>query len=76
MVSAHPMPRACHGPIDSGGTKIWVHGICCHGERGPKPMKGRAWAAHVGCWCVLWLCFVLLLVQILLILWRRDRVPA
>jgi hypothetical protein len=29
-----------------------------HGERGLKPLEGRAAAAHVGC-CVLWLCFVL-----------------
>jgi hypothetical protein len=29
-----------------------------HGERGPKPLKDRAAAAHVGC-CVLWLCFLL-----------------
>ena len=26
-----------------------------HGGRGPKPLEGRAAAAHVGC-CVLWLC--------------------
>ena len=29
---------------------------CCHGERGPKPLVGRAAPAHVGC-CVL-LCFL------------------
>ncbi len=29
-----------------------------HGERGLKPLEGRAAAAHVGC-CVLWLCSVL-----------------
>jgi len=49
---------ALYGPIGSSSAKIWVHSGCCHGERGPKPLKGRAVAAHVGC-CVLWLCFVL-----------------
>jgi hypothetical protein len=58
MAKAQPMPLALYGPIGSSGAKIWVHGGCCHGERGPKPLKGRTAAAHVGC-CVLWLCFVL-----------------
>jgi len=58
MARAQPMLRALYGPIGSSGIKNWVHGRCCHGERGPKLLKGRAAAAHVGC-CVLWLCFVL-----------------
>ena len=65
ILRAQPMPRALYGPIGSSITKIWVHGGCCHGERGPMLLKGRAVAALVGC-CVLWLCFVLWLV--------RDRV--
>ena len=59
MARAQLMPRALYGPIGSSGSKIWVHGGgCCHGERGPKPLKGWAVAAHVDC-CVLSLCFVL-----------------
>jgi hypothetical protein len=58
IARAQPTPRALYGLIGSRGAKIWVHGRCCHGERGPKPLKGRAAVAHVGC-CVLWLCFVL-----------------
>jgi hypothetical protein len=58
MARVQPTSRALYGPIGSSGTKIWVHGGCCHGERGLKPLKGRAAAAHVGC-CMLWLCFVL-----------------
>ena len=55
MVRAQPTPRALYGPIGSSGAKIWVHGGCCHGERGPKPLKGRPAADHVGCcvFCVL-----------------------
>jgi hypothetical protein len=55
MVRAQPTPRALYGPIGSSGAKIWDHGGCCHGERGPKPLKGRAAADHVGCcvFCVL-----------------------
>jgi hypothetical protein len=49
----HPMHPAIDGPIGSSGAKIWVHGGCCHGERGPKPLKGQVVAANVGCW-VLW----------------------
>ena len=44
---AHRTPHACFRPIGSGGAT--------HGGRGPKPLEGRAAAAHVGC-CVLWLC--------------------
>jgi hypothetical protein len=58
MAIANPMARALHEPIGIIGAKIWGHGRCCHGGRGPKPLEGRAVAAHVGC-CVLWLCFVL-----------------
>jgi len=65
MVRAQPMSRALYGPIGSSGAKIWVHVRCCHGERGPKLLKGRAEAAHVGC-CMLWLCFVLWLAIVIL----------
>jgi hypothetical protein len=58
MARVHQMPRACYRLIGSSGAKICIHGRCCHGERGPKPLKGRVAAAHVDC-CVLWLCFVL-----------------
>jgi len=34
---------------------IWWRRWPTHGERGLKPLEGRAAAAHVGC-CVLWLC--------------------
>jgi hypothetical protein len=61
MVRAHWTPQVCYRLIESKGAKIWIHGGCCHGERGSKPLTGRAAAAHVGC-CVLWLCFVLWLV--------------
>jgi hypothetical protein len=57
----HPTPRALYGPIEISGAKIQVDGGCSHGERGQKPLKGGAVAAHVGC-CVLLLCFVLWLV--------------
>jgi hypothetical protein len=60
-VTALPMHCTNNGPIGSSGAKRWVHGGCCHGERGPKPLKSRAVAAYVGC-CVLWLYFVLWLV--------------
>ncbi len=53
---AHRTPRACFRPIGSCGSKIYVHGGFCHGERGPKLLVGRAAPAHVGC-CVL-LCFL------------------
>ena len=33
----------------------WQRRWPTHGGRGPKPLEGRAAAAHVGC-CVLWLC--------------------
>ncbi len=56
MARAHRAPCACYRPIGSRSAKIWVHGGCCHGERKPKLLEGRAAAAHVGC-CVLWLCF-------------------
>ena len=58
MTRAQATRRAFYGPIGSSGAKIWFHGGYCHGERGPKPLKGRTAAAHVSC-CVLWLCFVL-----------------
>jgi len=67
MARVQATPRALYGPIGSSGAKIWFHGRCCHGERGPKPLKGRAAVAHVGC-CVLWLCFVLWLA----IEWSTD----
>jgi hypothetical protein len=31
----HRMPRACYRLIGSRGTKIWIRGKCCHGERVP-----------------------------------------
>jgi hypothetical protein len=55
---AHPMARAFHGSIGSGGAMSWWRRWPTHGERGLKPLEGRAAAAHVGC-CVLWLCLVL-----------------
>jgi hypothetical protein len=55
---AHPTHRTIDRLIGSSGAKTWVYGGCCHEERGPKPLKGRAAVAHVGC-CVLRLCFVL-----------------
>ncbi len=58
VVRAHPMHPAIEGPIGSSGAKSWVHRGCCHEERGPKPLKCRAAAAHIIC-CVLCLCFVL-----------------
>ena len=58
MARAQAMLQALYGPIGSSGAKIWFHGRCCYGERGPKPLQGRVAAAHVGC-CVLWLRFVL-----------------
>ncbi len=59
MARVHQTPRACYRlMIGSGSTKIWSHSGCCHGNRGPKLLEGRAAAAHVGC-CVFWLCFVL-----------------
>jgi hypothetical protein len=63
LKSGKSAPDASHHQrtIGSSSVKIWVHGGCCHGERGSKPLKGRTAAAHVGC-CVLWLCFVLWLV--------------
>jgi hypothetical protein len=54
---AQPMPRVLYGPIGSSSAKLWVHGGCCHRERGPNPLKGRAaWLMLV---VVCWLCFVL-----------------
>ncbi len=58
MARAHQTPSACYRPIGSGSAKIWGHGGCCHGDREPKLLEGRAAVAHVGC-CVFWLCFVL-----------------
>ena len=52
---AHPMARAFHGPIGSGGAMSWWRRWPTHGERGLKPLEGRAAAAHFDC-CVLWLC--------------------
>ena len=52
---AHRTPRACFRPIGSGGAMSWRRRWPTHGGRGPKPLEGRAAAAHVGC-CVLWLC--------------------
>ncbi len=52
---AHLMAGAMHGPIESGGAMIWWRRWPTHGGRGPKPLEGRAPAAHVDC-CVLWLC--------------------
>jgi hypothetical protein len=52
---AHLMAGAMHGPIGSGGAMIWWRRWPIHGGRGPKPLEGRAAAAHVDC-CVLWLC--------------------
>jgi hypothetical protein len=56
VVRAIPMPHDLHGPIGIIGAKIWGHGECCHGERGPKLLEGRLVAAHdiaVCCGCVL-----------------------
>jgi hypothetical protein len=64
MARAQPTPRALYGPIGSSGVKNWVHGRCCHGERGPKPLKGRAAVAHVGC-CVCSGCVFVLFLPIL-----------
>jgi hypothetical protein len=61
MARAHRTPRACYRPMGSGSAKIWGHGRCCHGDRGPKLLEGRAVMAHVAC-CVFWLCFGLGLV--------------
>ena len=58
MARAHQMPHACYRPIGSGSAKIWGHGGCCHGDRGPTLLEGRVVVVHVGC-CVFWLCFVL-----------------
>ena len=56
VVRAIPMPHDLHGPIGIIGAKIWGHGECCHGERGPNLLEGRLAAAHdiaVCCGCVL-----------------------
>ncbi len=60
VARAHLRHHTIDGPIWSSSAKIWVHGGCCYGKRGQKPLKGWVAAAHVGC-CVLWLCFVLCL---------------
>ena len=48
----YPKARALHGPIGSGGAMSWWRRWPTHGERGLKPLEGRAAAAHVDC-CVL-----------------------
>ena len=54
---AHRTPRACFRPIGNGGAMSWRRRWPTHGGRGPKPLEGRAAAAHVGCCVVVvWLC--------------------
>ncbi len=52
----NPKARALHGPIGSGGTMRWWRRWPTHGERGLKPLEGRAAATHVGCCVCCWLC--------------------
>ncbi len=52
------MARALGGSIRSSSTMSLWHHWPTHGRRGPKPLEGRAAAAHVGCCVFLWLCFV------------------
>jgi hypothetical protein len=48
----NPKAHALHGHIGSGGAMSWWRRWPTHGERGLKPLEGRAAAAHVDC-CVL-----------------------
>jgi hypothetical protein len=51
----NPTARALRGPIGSSGAMSWGHRCPTHGNRGPKPVEGRAALAHVGCCVWLWL---------------------
>jgi hypothetical protein len=62
----HLTPLALYGPIWISGTKMWVHGRCCHGKKMAKLLEGRAVAAHVGCCVFAFLYFVLCLSGLLI----------
>ncbi len=51
---ASPTPRAFPGMMGIGGTKSWVRGWCCHGDRA-KPVEGRVAVGSRCVFCV-WLC--------------------
>jgi len=54
--NASPTARGLRMVLGSGGAMSWWRRWPTHGGKGPKPLEGRAAAAHVGC-CALCVVF-------------------
>jgi hypothetical protein len=53
------MLRSLYGPIGISGTKIRVHGGCCHGKRWQIHWRVGQWQLMLVVVCFVFLCFVL-----------------
>ncbi len=67
--------RALRGPIESSITMSWWCRWPTHEGRGPKPLEGRAAAAHVGCCVFFCLCFMVWASEATLVVesWHEPR---